>query len=133
MFAETNNVLDGISGVITAVGAIIVGLTGLVTVLLQAYNIVQNRKQADSAQRERAQVKVDLAKQTEDVHKTTAEVKQKLETVVTQTNGITERAERSAAEAAEAKALLEVAIEKLKQVDPESAVLRKAETLIGKK
>ena len=130
VFAETTNVLDGVSDIITAVGAVVVGLTGLFGVLLQFYIIFQNTRQSKTASQERQRASADIQAKVEETAKPLIEG---VEVVKKQTNGITERAEKSAADAAEAKAVLQVTAEKLKKYDPNSTVLKKAEEIIEKK
>lgn len=52
--------------------------------------------------------------------------------IETNTNGMGERAEKSAAVAAEAVATLEITTENLKRRDPNATIIRKAEEVVAK-
>lgn len=128
VFGKTENVLDGVSGIITAVGAVVVGLTGLAGVILQICTVIQNsrlKKQAEEAAK-----KLDAAKEQRDVQS------KKLEKIDVQTNGANDKLQselrQKEKEAGQASVIIESLAAKVKAFDPTDTTVKRAEDMLSK-
>ncbi len=116
---------DGLEKLIIAGGDFLFKLGGTLAAIGVLWNIIQNRSQAKEA-------KADLKAAVKTTGDKIDVVQVIAEDTKLQTNGITERLEKSTAEKAEAVTTLEITADKLKQYDPKATVLHKANEVVAK-